>query len=334
MGNVDTNADKPIDGEFKDAETTALAVAPQPMEVALSSQNPEAFLKRAIAQADALKGIIDAKKLAISIGGGNKKHVLIDGWQTLMALNGVMPHTVDLKRTICDARTCTYPKCDGGKLTTTVTTELRRVQDGLVLTRVEAECSQHEPRWSKAEHYAVTSMAQTRGIGKACRQLYGWVMALAGYDATPAEEMPAQPHAEGSGSPYEERAPAPAPRSTSRRPSGQAALDTARAQASAAPAPAPAPGPAPSSIAWTEPMKDLIRSRVRFLQAEKSPVLYGEWKNFMNAKVPGDKKWEALYERAELYDEATSILGIPAAQAEAAEKPAPNAAFDPTEVPA
>ena len=32
-------------------------------------------------------------------------------------------------------------------------------------------------------------MAQTRAIGKAYRNLLGWVMKLAGYETTPSEEM-------------------------------------------------------------------------------------------------------------------------------------------------
>ena len=36
-------------------------------------------------------------------------------------------------------------------------------------------------------------MAETRATGKAMRVALSWVMALAGYEATPAEEMPAEP---------------------------------------------------------------------------------------------------------------------------------------------
>lgn len=187
--------EKVIDGEFKEEavekqQDSSLAVVEPNPTVALSTTDPTKFIESAAKQADALKRVIDSKHLSVRIGGGSKEHVLIDGWQTLMALNGVMPHTVALTRSFCAKDACVYPGCPGGKLTVTVTTELRRVADQLVLTRVEAECSQHETRWAKADHYAVTSMAQTRGIGKGARQLFGWVMALAGYDATPAEEMP------------------------------------------------------------------------------------------------------------------------------------------------
>lgn len=171
------------EGQFREQNENALAVVP-PRDIVLSTQDAEEFIARAVKQADALKSIIDKKNLAIYIGGGKKPHVLIDGWMTLMALNGVMPYTVSVDR----------QRDDNKLLTAYVVTEIRRVSDGFVLTRVESSCSQHEPRWSKAEDYAVVSMAQTRGVGKGCRQLFGWVMALAGYDATPAEEMP---HSDG-----------------------------------------------------------------------------------------------------------------------------------------
>ena len=43
------------------------------------------------------------------------------------------------------------------------------------------------------DDYALRSMAQTRATSKALRQPLGFVMSLAGFDPTPAEEMPRQP---------------------------------------------------------------------------------------------------------------------------------------------
>ena len=48
----------------------------------------------------------------------------------------------------------------------------------------------NESRWAKAEDYAVRSMAATRATSKALRQPLGFVMTMAGFDTTPAEEMP------------------------------------------------------------------------------------------------------------------------------------------------
>lgn len=229
--------EKPIEGVFKEqGAEMALAVA-APKEVALSTQDPTEFLDRAVAQANALKKVIDAKKLAIYIGGGTKAHVLIDGWQTLMALNGVMPFTLSAVQTRCVKEECqVVDKCRGGRLTAHIVTEIRRVSDGTVLTRVETECSQHERRWAGADDYAVISMAQTRGVGKGCRQLFGWVMALAGFSATPAEEMPAEPR--------DERDPGP--------PTEPAGPSPVIAAATAPPITAPAPAAASSKVSDSE----------------------------------------------------------------------------------
>jgi hypothetical protein len=52
------------------------------------------------------------------------------------------------------------------------------------------ECSWAETTWGAREPYALKSMAQTRATGKAFRLALGFVMAAAGFEATPAEEMP------------------------------------------------------------------------------------------------------------------------------------------------
>ena len=52
-----------------------------------------------------------------------------------------------------------------------------------------AICTNKEKGKQYFEEYAIASMAQTRAIGKAYRNAFGWLMKLAGYEATPAEEM-------------------------------------------------------------------------------------------------------------------------------------------------
>ncbi len=62
--------------------------------------------------------------------------------------------------------------------------------DGRVVGSAEAMCSRSETTWANRDDYALRSMAQTRATSKAMRQPLGFVMALAGFDPTPAEEMP------------------------------------------------------------------------------------------------------------------------------------------------
>jgi hypothetical protein len=80
--------------------------------------------------------------------------------------------------------------------------ELIRLSDGMVVGRASALCGapDDEP-WGgtpakygkpekppRAEH-ARRSMAVTRATSRAFRQQYSWIMALAGYEPTPADEM-------------------------------------------------------------------------------------------------------------------------------------------------
>ena len=65
-----------------------------------------------------------------------------------------------------------------------------RTLDGRVVGAAESECLRSEARWSTREDYAIRSMAATRATSKALRQPLGFVMTMAGFDATPLEEMP------------------------------------------------------------------------------------------------------------------------------------------------
>ena len=56
----------------------------------------------------------------------------------------------------------------------------------------ESMCSRSESKWKTSDDYAVRSMAQTRAVSKALRLPLGFIMELAGYSATPAEEIPTE----------------------------------------------------------------------------------------------------------------------------------------------
>jgi hypothetical protein len=50
-------------------------------------------------------------------------------------------------------------------------------------------CTKAENRWRTADDYAIRSMAQTRATSKALGSVLRFIVTLAGYDGTPAEEM-------------------------------------------------------------------------------------------------------------------------------------------------
>lgn len=144
-----------------------------------------------------LKEFVIANKLYTTIGTGKdaKNFVQVEGWQFAGASMGyyfapTFVEDVSPK----DGETVTYVNKKGIKVTNPVykyksTVEMVRVSDGVVVGRGFALCSNQEQKKKTFDEYAVLSMAQTRGIGKAGRNTLGWVMKLAGYEPTPSEEI-------------------------------------------------------------------------------------------------------------------------------------------------
>ena len=58
-----------------------------------------------------------------------------------------------------------------------------------IVSRGIAICSSKENNRTDADEYVIASMSQTRAEGKAYRLILGWLMKVAGYEATPSEEM-------------------------------------------------------------------------------------------------------------------------------------------------
>lgn len=119
-----------------------------------------------------LANVITQQKLFSNISG--KKYVKVEGWTTLGAMLGVTPREVENSAD------------ENGVYTAIV--ELVRNSDGAIIGRASAECGE-STMWADRAAYARRSMAATRATGKAYRLAFSWIMALAGYEVTPAEEM-------------------------------------------------------------------------------------------------------------------------------------------------
>src|ERR1035437_550392 len=144
-----------------------------------------------VAMATVLKGHIVKHGLYTNIS--NKNYVQVEGWQFAGFLLGIYP----VVREVTNLST-------GQEVKWQATVDL--FKDGKIVASGIAVCSNKENKKKTFDEYAVLSMAQTRAIGKAYRNLIGWVMKLAGYEGTPSEEMkkvgetvesatPAQTHA-------------------------------------------------------------------------------------------------------------------------------------------
>lgn len=143
-------------------------------ERGLTRHNPREVIEAASEDANVLAEVIDKQKLYSVISG--RKFVKVEGWVTLATLRGCLPREVSVEE---------MPE---GRYVAKV--ELVRMADGMVLTSASAECGGDGDRtWHDRPANARRSMAVTRATGKACRVAFSWVMALAGYEVTPAEEM-------------------------------------------------------------------------------------------------------------------------------------------------
>lgn len=128
--------------------------------------------------ADELMKFVRANNLSANIAG--KDYLLTEAWQfvgeTQMGLTQVV--------TECEKVVTDDPK----EIKYRAVVEVFN-QQGTIISRGFAFCSNKESKKTKFEEYAVASMAQTRAIGKAYRNILAWIVRMAGYEATPVEEM-------------------------------------------------------------------------------------------------------------------------------------------------
>lgn len=143
---------------------------------AIEATSPNDVVVRATGMAKTLADIITSRKLYTTING--KKYVQVEGWSTLGAMMGVLPREVEVVER------------ENGDFEATV--ELIRTSDCAVVGRASSIVSNDEKLWKSRERYARRSMAVTRATGKAYRLGFSWIMSLAGYEPTPAEEMPVE----------------------------------------------------------------------------------------------------------------------------------------------
>ena len=152
--------------------TTELAVYEQSSPPTLfGTDNATAIIASATDKATALADVIKKRNLYSNIEG--KEYVRVEGWTLLGTLMGVFPSCVWTRKLE-----------DGWE----ARVEARTLNDKLV-GAAEAMCTRDEPNWKSRKDYALRSMAQTRATAKALRLPLGFIMALAGYEPTPAEEM-------------------------------------------------------------------------------------------------------------------------------------------------
>jgi hypothetical protein len=154
------------------------AIPAHSQEIVLFSGDPAEKMRQMQETAQIIAEPVRARH-TVKIGQG--EHVRVEGWTMLGALLGVYP-IVAWTRPLLDS--------EGAQHGWEARVEARTRQ-GQLVGAAEAQCGYGESNWKDRDGYALRSMAQTRATSKALRQPLGFVITLAGFDPTPAEEMPA-----------------------------------------------------------------------------------------------------------------------------------------------
>jgi hypothetical protein len=194
--------------------STAIAHISATPPAIIAGEEPTEILEKAGAIATALADLIEKQNLAVNVGRG--KHVEVGGWQALGALVGALGGTPLHAETVWSRRVGDehgapertsyhavvkryHSREKGGGLRETVEYDVDgfsweacveiRTLAGVVVGRAEAMCSRTEEPWGQRDEFALRSMAETRAESRAYRRAVGWLVSIAGYSATPAEEM-------------------------------------------------------------------------------------------------------------------------------------------------
>ena len=157
-----------------DNVTTELANIVAPASAVVSPDEFTDAIDNARTKASILAEIVEEQGLFTVIQG--KKHLHVEAWKTIGKGYGLSPQIE-----------WTRPIESGGWEARCIFTDLAGEQVG----SGEAECGTYgDGPWVDRASYAQRSMAQTRAISRAGRNCLDWVVVLAGYSATPFEEMP------------------------------------------------------------------------------------------------------------------------------------------------
>ncbi len=191
-------------------ETGLTVLQGQTTDVALY-RAPEAVLAEAHKAAVALQDVIKNKKDPVMMNG--QQYLEYEDWQTVGRFYGITAKVESVEFV-------TYGSVRGFSASAVA---LRA--DGFELSRATGDCLSDEPKWSSKPKYEwrdktdgkgrekiqvgdepvplfqLKSMAQTRACAKVLRNVLAWVVVLAGYRATPAEELDASMERGGGSDP-------------------------------------------------------------------------------------------------------------------------------------
>ncbi|NVO33003.1 hypothetical protein [Hymenobacter lapidiphilus] len=167
-----------------------------------------------------LAKFIKENKLTTNVQG--KEFVNVEGWQYAGSRLGIVP-VVEHVINVSNDQEIKYQ----------AKVILFDLKSGQTVGAGFAVCSNKEQGKKFYQEFAIMSMAQTRAIGKAYRNILAWIIRAAGYEPTPAEEMDY-----AGNTPIVAETPAPAPQAASAAPVAMKAVPAESVAAAESSAPA------------------------------------------------------------------------------------------------
>jgi len=139
--------------------------------------------------ADTLAPLVRSQGLVVKgLNRSNKEaeYVTVEGWEVLGTFLGIVPVTTIIKE-VKNKQDRTVGYVARATLYQNPIIENDEIVGGRVIARAEAQA---DKSGFQKDLFAIASMAQTRALGKAYRMGLSWIMKMAGFEGTPAEEMP------------------------------------------------------------------------------------------------------------------------------------------------
>lgn len=171
-----------VDGDEETQAPSEQAMTIPRDTIAIEKETPpDEALEAAQKKAQALMKAVNTAGLSYNLGG-KKPHLGIEAWQILGRFDNATPRVVDTTR-LADGDTFVGYEA-----------KAEVYKNGNIISSADAMCTRDEPNWNNRKgtpvpEFQLRSMAQTRAASKALRMAYGWIAVLAGYSATPMEEM-------------------------------------------------------------------------------------------------------------------------------------------------
>lgn len=144
----------------------------QPIDIV---RQPSEAIAEAQKAAKALAGVVAGKKKPVIFNG--EQYLEFEDWQTVGNFYGLTAKVIST----------TYIEYGTVRGFEAKAVTLNRY--GVEISAAESMCLNDEPNWKSKPLFQLRSMAQTRACSKTLRNVLAWVVVLAGYKPTPAEEM-------------------------------------------------------------------------------------------------------------------------------------------------